>query len=85
MGVDTSIFNPNSNQSYDKYVFITIGKWEKRKAHDTIIHCFNKAFDNDSEVELWMVTDNAFLNDEEKQEWMRLVKSLSKRKNQSIS
>lgn len=73
MGVDTTIFNPSGNQPHDKYVFITIGKWEKRKAHDTIIHCFNQAFDADAEVELWMVTDNAFLNDEEKQQWIQLV------------
>ena len=73
MGVDSTIFNPNSNQPHDKYVFITIGKWEKRKAHDTIIHCFNQAFSQDDEVELWMVTENPFLKPEEKQQWVSMV------------
>lgn len=73
MGVDSKIFNPNSNQPHDKYVFMTIGKWEKRKAHDTIIHCFNQAFSQEHEVELWMVTENPFLKPEEKQQWVSLV------------
>lgn len=73
MGVDSKIFNPNSNQPHDKYVFMTIGKWEKRKAHDTIIHCFNQAFTQEDEVELWMVTENPFLKPEEKQQWVSLV------------
>lgn len=73
MGVDAEIFNPNNNQNTDNYIFITIGKWEKRKAHDTIIHCFNKAFENNDNVELWMVTNNPFLNSEEEKEWTKLV------------
>ena len=75
MGVDTEIFNPNNNQITDNYIFITIGKWEKRKAHDIIIECFGQAFDSKDNVELWMVTNNPFLNKEEEAEWTKRVDS----------
>jgi glycosyltransferase involved in cell wall biosynthesis len=74
LGVDTSIFKPVPEQmNTDNYVFCTIGKWEKRKSHDVIIDCFNKAFDINDKVELWMVTHNPFLNDSQENEWLSLV------------
>ena len=74
MGVDTQIFAPTAVQPPDqKYVFLNIGKWEKRKAHDTIIHCFNKAFNESDNVELWMATSNPFLTPEEEKTWLDLV------------
>lgn len=75
MGVDTNTFNYQNNQmpNLDKYVFVTIGKWEKRKAHDTIIHCFNQAFSENDNVELWMVTNNPFLNQQEEKVWTDIV------------
>lgn len=75
MGVDSEIFNPLSNQPHENYVFATVGKWEKRKAHDVIIHCFNKAFTDNDNVELWLVTENPFLTPEEKEKWTNLVES----------
>ena len=57
MGVNHEIFNPINVQPVDNgYIFLTIGKWEKRKAHDTIIHCFNKAFSQSDNVQLWLAT-----------------------------
>jgi glycosyltransferase involved in cell wall biosynthesis len=77
LGVDRSIFDNalNAHQAIprDKYIFITIGKWEKRKAHDTIIDCFNKAFNTNDNVELWMLTHNGFLTPEEENVWITKV------------
>ena len=73
MGVDLKTFDYKSNQPNEKYVFFTIGKWEKRKAHDTILHCFNQAFTTDDNVELWMVTSNPFLNQEEEKQWLNII------------
>lgn len=74
LGVDTTIFKPPTNQKQtEKYVFCTIGKWEKRKSHDIIIDCFNKAFDINDNVELWMITHNPFLNPQQENEWISLV------------
>jgi len=75
MGVDTKIFDHAKNQNTNNYVFSTIGKWEKRKAHDTIIHCFNNAFEHNDAVELWLVTNNPFLSKEEELEWLKLVEN----------
>lgn len=75
LGVDTQVFDCNKNKSTNNYVFITIGKWEKRKAHDTIIECFNKAFNHEDNVELWLVTHNPFLNKQEEQNWINLTLS----------
>jgi len=73
MGVDTTIFDHTQQNKTDNYVFMTIGKWEKRKAHDTIIECFGKAFTATDNVELWLATNNPFLNKEEEHQWLNLV------------
>lgn len=76
LGVDTGVFQPPpDNKKNNKYIFCTIGKWEKRKAHDTIISCFNKAFERTDDVELWLVTHNGFLNAEQEGAWLNLVNS----------
>ena len=82
LGVDRSVFNPDnfiSDSVKDKYIFITIGKWEKRKSHDIIIELFEKAFDINDNVELWMLTHNPFLNQEQESYWTDLVLSSSMR------
>lgn len=76
LGVDSSIFNAELNiDSYNNpnYIFLTIGKWEIRKGHDVLIETFNKAFELDDNVELWMATNNPFLNEEELKYWTDLV------------
>lgn len=78
LGVDTNIFDETLNNELsnrDKYIFCTIGKWEKRKAHDSIIECFNSAFELDDNVELWMLTHNSFLTPEEEKVWLNKVSS----------
>ena len=76
MGVDTEIFKPNDPEGFDKkgkYIFLTVGKWEVRKGHDTIIDAFGKAFKPDDDVELWMATHNGFLNEQQTNEWTNKV------------
>lgn len=76
LGVDRTIFNHENfkdNHIDDKYIFITVGKWEKRKSHDIIIELFNKAFEPTDDVELWMVTSNPFLNNNLEQQWHDLA------------
>lgn len=76
LGVDSNIFHPVvKSKTNNTYVFCSIGKWEKRKAHDTIIECFNKAFNENDNVELWLLTHNGFLNPQQEQEWLSLVAS----------
>lgn len=76
LGVDTKIFDHTKyNNKTSNYVFITIGKWEKRKGHDVLIDCFNKAFTPNDNVELWMVTHNPFLNQAEEQEWISHIEN----------
>jgi glycosyltransferase involved in cell wall biosynthesis len=82
LGADLSIFNTSVKNTQEdltskgnKYVFLNIGKWEIRKGHDFLIDAFNAAFTKDDNVELWMVSYNPFLNQEENQKWVTLYKT----------
>lgn len=73
LGYDPDIFNTNQviNKSQST-VFINIGKWEIRKGHHIIIEAFNKAFNSNDNVELWMINDNPLRPAEENQKWRDL-------------
>lgn len=73
LGVDTNIFYPKEIKSHDNYIFFHIGKWEKRKSHDIILKCFESAFEQDDNVELWLVPHNPFLTKDEESYWLNLV------------
>jgi glycosyltransferase involved in cell wall biosynthesis len=76
LGVDTTIFQVPPKiriKNNDTYVFFHIGKWEKRKGHDFLIDCFNTAFNENDNVELWLLPNNPFLNKEEEATWINLV------------
>jgi len=75
LGVDTEIFYPNKVSNPDKTIFFNCGKWEKRKGHDILGECFNRAFTKDDNVELWMMCENPFLKPEQKEHWEKLYKS----------
>lgn len=79
LGVDRLVFNENkvSEDSMKDlpYVFLTVGKWEIRKGHDIIIELFNEAFTENDNVELWMVTENPFLNEEQAKWWTQKARS----------
>lgn len=77
LGVDRNIFHESILNNIDRtnlpYIFINIGKWEIRKGHEILIEMFNKAFDENDNVELWLVTENPFLNKEQNMFWAQLV------------
>lgn len=78
LGVDRSIFYPRVPKDKEKinnYIFMTAGKWEIRKSHDIIIECFNRAFELNDEVELWLATHNVFLTPEEEKRWNDLAQN----------
>lgn len=73
-GVDTNIFSPTSQYNEQKCIFFNCGKWEIRKGHDILIRAFKDAFPNELErVELWMMTENPFLNNSEKAYWHNMM------------
>jgi len=75
LGVDRKVFNPDirTKQESKDYVFLHIGKWEKRKGQDVLIEAFNNAFSPKDNVQLWLVPHNPFLDDNETSRWIELV------------
>lgn len=73
LGVDTEIFKPEVSKR-SKTIFFNCGKWEKRKGHDVLLECFNRAFKNDDNVELWMMCHNPFIG-QHNQGWEKLYKN----------
>jgi glycosyltransferase involved in cell wall biosynthesis len=76
LGVDHKIFEQNSTirtQPTENYVFLHVGKWEKRKAQDFLLKAFEKAFKPADNVELWLCPHNPFLNEKELEKWNNLV------------
>ena len=71
LGVDTETFYPAQITNSEKTVFFNCGKWEKRKGHDILGECFNKAFTKTDNVELWMMCDNPFIGDKNEQ-WKKI-------------
>jgi len=74
LGVDAELFPPAPARQDDKTIFFNCGKWEKRKGHDVLIECFNRAFREDDNVELWMMCDNPFIGDSN-EKWRSLYKT----------
>lgn len=72
LGVDNSLFKPCEKQHSEKTIFFNCGKWEIRKGHDIIFQLFNDAFDNNDNVELWMMNHNPFLSQDEQEKWHSL-------------
>lgn len=62
-------------------MFLSVGKWERRKGHDLLLEAFNKAFALSDEVELWMLAFNPVIADDraktlaKNQEWETLYRS----------
>jgi glycosyltransferase involved in cell wall biosynthesis len=74
LGVDTSVFTPKKS-TRKPTIFLNVGKWEVRKGHDILVDIFNYAFTEDDNVELWMMCDNPFLNQEKQQLWINRYKN----------
>ena len=73
LGVDAETFRP-SPPTRSQTIFFNCGKWEKRKGHDVLLECFNTAFNQSDNVELWMMCDNPFIG-QNNQEWANLYKN----------
>lgn len=72
-GVDRRIFNEETNKpNTSKCIFFNCGKWEVRKGHDILHKAFKDAFPLNHDVELWMMTENPFLQPQEKAHWESL-------------
>jgi glycosyltransferase involved in cell wall biosynthesis len=75
LGVDREIFSEAKYQtSRPTTIFLNCGKWEKRKGHDVLLECFNLAFEDNDNVELWMIPTNPFIGDLNNQ-WENVYKS----------
>ena len=74
LGVDNDIFSPSAISGRQSTVFFNCGKWEKRKGHDILLLLFQEAFKNENDVELWMMCENPFYNDQQQKEWINLYK-----------
>jgi len=74
LGVDTRIFHPEPKKS-GPTVFMNVGKWEERKGHSHLIEAFTLAFEEDDKVELWMMCDNPFCDNSERNQWEKLYRS----------
>jgi len=69
LGVDTEVFQPQSNKTDEVFRFLNIGKIEKRKGHDILCGLFNKAFTPEDNVELYLMWNNPFLSQENVKKW----------------
>lgn len=77
LGVDRNIFDHTKYSKPDsgKYIFINIGKWEIRKGHDILLELFTKAFNNNPNIELWILaseTTNGYSNKTELDQWKKM-------------
>lgn len=86
LGVDRTIFSEaaeagSANGQPRPTVFLSVGKWERRKGHDMLLEAFNKAFSADDDVELRMLAYNPVITAdpgeaaEKNQAWETLYRS----------
>lgn len=65
LGVDRTVFQPRPyNKNSNEFVFICVGKWEKRKCQDEVIIAFQRAFGNKLNVKLKLFCTNPFIKDD---------------------
>lgn len=64
-GYDPNIFRPIDYMPKE-CVFLSVGKWEKRKQQDQIVEAFSKAFSPKDNVKLILSMDNPFFDTSEK-------------------
>jgi glycosyltransferase involved in cell wall biosynthesis len=75
LGVDSSIFLPSEMPKDSPTRFFNCGKWEIRKGHDVLVDIFNSAFNEEDNVELFMMCENPFCTEQEQKEWINLYKN----------
>jgi|TARA_R100000808_G_scaffold2804_3_gene10578 glycosyltransferase involved in cell wall biosynthesis len=75
LGVNPDIFSSTGIAGRKETVFFNCGKWEIRKGHDIISEAFDRAFEPDDNVELWMMCANPFYSPQENYDWERQYKT----------
>jgi glycosyltransferase involved in cell wall biosynthesis len=75
LGVDRSIFNESNNTARPATIFFNCGKWEVRKGHDVLLRAFCETFEQNDNVELWMMCENPFIGAEGNKQWMDYYKN----------
>ncbi|HVA46445.1 MAG TPA: tetratricopeptide repeat protein [Pirellulales bacterium] len=84
LGVDRAVFHEPRDDGQSRgatTVFLSVGKWERRKGHDVLLEIFNSAFCPQDDVELWMLTFNPVIGNDrsatvaKNQQWETLYKS----------
>lgn len=92
LGVDRQVFHEGAGVGLDlasaggdgaprPTVFLSVGKWERRKGHDKLLEAFNQAFGPTDDVELWMLAHNPVIVEDrslvaaKNQEWETRYKS----------
>lgn len=84
LGVDREIFHENTqiDTTPEKYIFLTIGKWEVRKCHDILPRLFRLAFPTEKDVELWVVASEqtSYSSKEDIEKWKSLYSNDSRLK-----
>jgi glycosyltransferase involved in cell wall biosynthesis len=74
LGVDLKIFaNSMIKEENDDYIFLHVGKWEKRKSQDFLLEAFENAFTHKDNVKLYLCPYNPFLSDKDVNYWLNLV------------
>ena len=77
LGVDRNIFKPTSSIKIEqnKYIFIHIGKYEKRKGHDVLLKSFDLAFEEKDDVELWLFPFGGRVEQKQQEELATILNS----------
>lgn len=77
LGVNSNIFKPRpSNETgirdnNDQYIFLSVGKLEKRKLSHKLPELFKKAFPKETDVKLVTLGHNPFFSDKETEDFSR--------------
>jgi len=85
-GVDIERFNPEKVKPFpnikdpDKFTFLFVGLWNKRKGYDVLLDAYLDSFDHDDPVELILKT--WISGDIEREQWwiQKVISSYAKRK-----
>jgi glycosyltransferase involved in cell wall biosynthesis len=72
LGYDETVFFPIDTPKNTDTIFLHIGKFEIRKSHDQLVDYFNSSFEGSDNVQLWLMTNNPFLSEQETKEWTNL-------------
>lgn len=76
LGVNRNVFQALEDvPKWDVTRYLYPGKWEFRKFHDGFVDYFNDAFEATDNVELYMLSSNHFLTENEQKEWVDLYKN----------